>query len=77
MKWLIKRVENSTVTRFKIFKKIRMENERDMRIKFPCGDEEGIDPCCLNFSVAKHLVGKIFGGVSRRKSHSCDNLLVL
>ena len=65
------------MTRFnKIFKKIKIENQRDRLMKLPC-EAECFDACCLDFSVAKHLVGKIFGGVSRRKSHSCDNLLVL
>jgi len=54
-----------------------MENLRDRRMKFPCEDNEGVALCCLDFTGAKQLVGKIFGGVSRCKSHSCDNLLVL
>lgn len=61
---------------FEIFKKIKLENQRDKRMKLAC-EPECIESCCLDFSGAKHLVGKIFGGVSRRKSHSCDNLLVL
>ena len=42
----------------KIFKKIKMENQRDKRMKLACGDDDGFDPCCLDFSSAKHLVGK-------------------
>ena len=98
-------IDKKVVVRFKIFKKIKLENQRDRRLKFGCGDEELADPCCLDLTGARQLVekiclnltgarqlvekicldltgarqlvGKIFGGVSRRRSHSCDNLLVL
>ena len=46
--------------RFEIFKKIKLENQRERRPTFGCGDEEFVDPCCLDLTGAKQLVGKIF-----------------